>query len=305
MLIEDAHQLLPFGHGLDDGFTATVLPEDARTEELVLNSLVSAHGRGDRLEEAVRNCVEQLSQELTSGPVVFEVEYFYTSDTPGEHDGATLPTSMTETASTDDQTDGGPVAFRLGWITPATVATRLGRPIQYVPAQVAQKKTARGLHYVELDSSNLITVDLSRRTRRALERARAVLAAAAAQEMTPYKFAKASDAAFDMERFKAERAQLVLRGTRDVGWGGRGFFDEYMLDPYQFWRHLRFERFKVQLRDAALGGINEMLRCAGARMGFEARLELEGLITAKDLDEAEAALRSGSKPLIDLVEVRA
>ncbi|MEX3654318.1 hypothetical protein ABFW14_03705 [Mycolicibacterium fortuitum] len=305
MLIEDGHRILPFGRGLDDGFTAQVLPADVRTEELVLNALVSAHGRVNRLEDGVRNCVEQLSQELIEGKVVFEVEYFYEADTVDDDSPNSAPSLTTDTGATDDQSRTRPVAFQLGWITPGTLGKKWGRQIQYVPAQFGEKQSARGLHFVELDSANLVTVDLSRRTRRALERARTVLAAAADQDATPYKFVRAADAAFDMDRFKAERAKLVLRGTKDVGWGGRGLFDEHMLDPYQIWRHLRFERFKVEVRDAALGGINEMLRCAGARMGFEAKLDLQGLITGDDLDEAEAALRQGSKPLIDLIRIRA
>jgi hypothetical protein len=174
-----------------------------------------------------------------------------------------------------------------------------------VPSEFGYKQTTRGLHYVELDSEGLIFVTLHRRTRAALERARAVLAAAAAQDATPFKFAKAPNAGFDLNRFKAERAQLILRGTRDIGWGGRGMWEEHMLDPYQIWRHLQFEKLKIEIRDAALEGLNEMLRRAGARMGFTAQLQLQGLVTADDIAAAEAALETGSRPLIDLIRIRA
>jgi hypothetical protein len=65
-------------------------------------------------------------------------------------------------------------------------------------------------------------------------------------------------------------AQEFLRGTRSVGWAGRGVFDEQMLDPDIIGRHLQFERLKISIRDPGLTGLNQMLDRVGDVLGFEA-----------------------------------
>ena len=46
-----------------------------------------------------------------------------------------------------------------------------------------------------------------------------------------------------------------------------------------------------------------MLDRAGDVFGFEARLQLTGLVTTIDIDQAEADLESGSRPLIDILRI--
>jgi hypothetical protein len=48
-----------------------------------------------------------------------------------------------------------------------------------------------------------------------------------------------------------------------------------------------------------------MLDRAGDVLGFEARLQLTGLVTTIDNDQAEADLESGSRPLIDILGMHA
>jgi len=110
---------------------------------------------------------------------------------------------------------------------------------------------------------------------------------------------------FNLARFKSQMAQEFLRGTRSVGWAGRGVFDEQMLDPYIVWTHLQFQCLKISIRDAGLAGLNQMLDRAGDVLGFEARLQLTGLVTTIDIDQVEADLESGSGPLIDILRIHA
>ena len=74
-------------------------------------------------------------------------------------------------------------------------------------------------------------------------------------------------------------------------------------NPYIIWRHLQFHRLKISIRKAGLAGLNQMLDRAGDVFGFEARLQLTGLVTTIDIDQAEADLESGSRPLIDILRI--
>jgi len=61
MFGEDARQLLPFGRGLDDGFSARIDPHDDRVQELAQESLITPYGAPNTLEDGVRHCLEHLS----------------------------------------------------------------------------------------------------------------------------------------------------------------------------------------------------------------------------------------------------
>lgn len=304
MFSEDIGHLLPFGHGLDDGFTARLVPENQDVHDLVLSSLRTFNGTPRTLVDGARSCLEDLGKHLISGSTIFEVEYLYTNSEAVQGD-CQPPTGNTDIQDQQPESETGelPVAFRIGWIAPGTVCKRLRRYIQYVPAEFADGHTIRGLHYRELDRNNLVSIDLGWRHKAALRRSHAVMEADDKYDATPYMMLKASISEFDIDRFKVERAQSVLRGTRDIGWSARTLFDEHMLDPYMIWRRLQFQRLKISIRDAALAALNRMLTQAGERMGFEAQLQIEGLISQADVDDAEAALKDGSRPLLDLISL--
>lgn len=296
MFSEDLRNLLPFGHGLDDGFSAEIVPPKVEVREMVLNSLTSMHRPASILEDGVRHYLEEITQQLLEGQALFEIDYLSSPAKAG-----TGAASLADAAETDTQ----PVAFRIGWIPSGTVTKRRGRYIQYVPSDLGEGHTNRGLHYVNLEDQNLVFIDLPRKHKAALRRARTVMQAVDAQQATPHKMLKSPVSGFDHDRFKLQLAQELLRGTRVLGWASRGLYDEHMLDPYTVWRHLQFQRFKVSVRDAGLAGLDQMLDRAGTVLGFKARLLLTGLVTTTDIDQAEADLQSGSRPLIDLLGIHA
>jgi len=69
MFLEDMSQMLPWGRGLDDGFTATVTADDHdRAATLIREALPSRYGPARTLEEGVRGLTEEASQSPTTWP---------------------------------------------------------------------------------------------------------------------------------------------------------------------------------------------------------------------------------------------
>jgi hypothetical protein len=284
MFVEDASSLLPWGHGLEDGFTATTTPATPELRDLLRNALPGINGVPSSLEYGIRDHLQRTARELLLGEAIYEVDYL----TPSAE-----PTSQ-------------PVGFRIAWIfPPGSVARVRRRYVQYVPTELGGTDTINGLHYRDLNTQNLMILRLGWRRRRSLGHALAVMAAADKQTATPHRMATTPHSDFDLARFKARLAEEVLSATREVGWRGSGSFDDQMLPPYAVWRHLQFERFKIELRDYILAGLQTTLERAGARLGVQAKLELAGLITSADIDRAEADLKTGSRALAELLTLRA
>lgn len=285
MFVEDASRLLPWGHGLDDGFSATVTPDTTQVRELVGNALPGMFGVSATLEDGIRHHVEQMARQLVLGDAVYEVDYL------------TAPNAQQ------------PAGFRIFCIYPLGSVQRIGvrhrRYVQYVPAELGGADTINGLHYRDLNQQNLVIVRLPRRRRRSLRRVLAVLAAADAQSGTPHQMVTTPRSHFDFPRFKTGLAQQVLTGTRSVGWQGRNMFDEQILPPYVVWRHLQFQRFKIELRDHIFDRLKTTVQQATTRLGTPASLEVTGLLSGADIDQAQADLTAGTRPFAELIALRA
>lgn len=279
MFTEDAEQILPWGDP-DSGFSVAVEPYNTDVEELITNGLISPTGPSSTLETAVRYHLSWVADMMLRGQAVYEIDLL-------------------------SDADGKKVAFRTGWIPQGTIDKRRGRHIQYVPEELGEGRKHKGCYYVELNEDMLIWTRLPRSMRRALRRAASTLAEASAQQSTPSVMLRARVQEFNLTQFKDKQAREVLSATRDLGWHARWLFDEQMTSPYIVWRHLEFQRFKISIRDAGIANLNRALALVGEDVGFEARVVLDGAITARDVDRAQNELRAGSRPLTELLSMHA
>lgn len=281
MLVEDVGYILPFGRGLDEDFTATIVgstSDDLRT--LIAEALPSQFDRSV-LEEALRDFMQHVSTQVVGwGECTFEVEY------------------LMEAAG-----DGDPVAFRLAPLYPGSLGRRWRKPIQYVPRNAAEATTRDGLGFVHLDPQHLIKFSLPRVLHRDVRRAVRFLSAASDQQRNEFALVQQSMTQrthYDVRAHHRLTGELVLRATRAIGWNARGLQREHVLDPYAVWRQLRFNRFKVQVRDVILAQLNDALRRIGDQFGFEARIELAGVSTLADVDAQLASIAGSTTNLVDL-----
>src|SRR6266536_3130605 len=87
-------------------------------------------------------------------------------------------------------------------------------------------------------------------------------------------------------KWSTSSAQPV-RCTEPIGWNVRELFQDNHLAPYDVWRQLRFLEFKIRLRDLIMNRLNTTLAEVGSQLDFQAAIELSGLPTLQDVDNAK------------------
>jgi len=194
------------------------------------------------------------------------------------------------------------VGFELVFIPEEQLLRRRGRTFQIIPSDIAAERGTDTK--IQFDDGDLVTVDAPLGFRKGLPKMRSGLlrlgdfpltglVMEASENKMPYDF-KAHERAM-----KLAFADVV----RPVGWNGRGTFNDCVLSYYWIQRAVSFERFKIEIRESILAGMNEALRRVGAKFGFEAQLRVAGLPTVKDTEEARTKLRSGEMAFTDVMDV--
>ncbi len=279
MLLEDLRlHALPYGSGADDGFTVDVTSANAQAPELILNALPVHTYRHWRLTEALRDYMQTALWYLVQGDFVMETAFYH---------------------SPEDEA-AKPVAFQLDVLQPELIARRFGGRSYWTPTD---SDDGTAWTQERLSPNDLVVVSLPRQLRRDLERAlRAIRATDQDLEvMERFTYGKfANDSGFDFKTYQRLSHDIVLRATRSIGWAGRGLLTEGLLDPMKVWRAIQFARFQVRLRNAALQGLRTAIDRAGETIGFEASIQLSGVLTEADLDQLEQDLRAGSRPIAEM-----
>lgn len=278
MLLEDLRlHALPYGHGTDDGFVVAVDPSSETVSALVLHALPVRGYRHWQLEAAFRDYMESALWFLAQGDMYLEIEYFRSSENP----------------------NGSPVAFRLDFLFPELVRRRFGMYRYSIPTRVDEEDDV-GWSSEPLDPKCVVVVSLPRRLRRELDRTLQVIRAADQdlQVMSDFTTGRnGSDSGFDLGAYQRLSHDIVLRASRAIGWAGRGLFTDDLLDPERVWRALQFARFGIELRNIALHGLQEAIDRAGIEIGFQAELQLSKVLTVEDVDQLEADLFAGTRPI--------
>ena len=218
---------------------------------------------------------------MIGGPVTYEIDYLY-------------PMAATS---------GPPAEFRLELVLPGTLSYHGRQPIQYIPAAFGGPRDKTGLTYVDLDPATLVTFRLDPAEEAAVRKMVSFLRAASAlqgAEMPLMEQSMRGGTPYNFTEHQRERGELFAKVTEPVGWNVRGLFQDNHLAPYEVWRQLRFLEFKIRLRDLIMNRLNATLSEVGSQLGFQAAIELSGLPTLQDVDDAKSDLRNGRRSLKDL-----
>lgn len=270
---------LPYGHGPDDGFRLTLTPAEAKTQELVAQAL-PAQGYRWNLSDAFRDYLRTALWYLVDGDIYLEITYFH------------QPEALT----------GPPVAFRVDFLQPEMITRRIVRYHHFVPLDEDGEPTRWGS--TPIDGRRLVVGSLPRSLRRELDRTLKLLRAADEDLSVMSAFTMgehASASGFDFTTYQRELHDIVLAGSREIGWAGRGTFTSDLLDPEKAWRAIQFARFITRLREIALATLQVAVDRAGAEIGFSAELTLSGVLTLDDLDTYETDLKAGTRPISELL----
>lgn len=93
----------------------------------------------------------------------------------------------------------------------------------------------------------------------------------------------------------------VLSATNSIGWNARDVPSKYFQEYFTLVRLLRFERFKLSLRNSILNTINDNLTRLVSDPAYDGRLQFQDLPTEEDIRQAEKDLKEGSKSFNDII----
>jgi hypothetical protein len=276
MLIEDIDvQVIPYVRLSEkEPFTVELVPASEEVEALVADALTSRdRGWHDELASSLADFVRECTQSvITAGEAVYEIVY------------------------SSNPTDQRVVAFRLEPIRAFTVKCRAGKYYQEIPEKAAERlEISRS---ISLPADSILIFRLPRDVRKSVERTLQTLVVLSKKIMPKFamNFAEAASKFYydSSNQLYVQRLALAHAG-KAIGWNARGLAVDDMLEFYSLKRLLRFERFKIVVRNSIIDTLNEGLKRAGRRMGFEAQIRLHGLPELSDVERAKSELESGSK----------
>jgi len=281
LLRQDLDFVIPYTMGHLGGPQAQVTGPDVDRAAPLIERGLSAKDRTPPISDSVRKFVSSTAQNLViGGPVAYEIDYLYSQAAAS----------------------GSPAEFRLELVLPGTLSYHGRQPIQYIPAAFGGPRDKTGLTYADLDPATLITFCLDPAHEIAVRKMVGFLRAASELQQADMPLIQQSTrgAPYSFAEHQRKRTELFAKITEPIGWNARGLFQDDHLEPYEVWRQLRFLEFKIRLRDSIMEQLNATLAAVGDKLGFRAAIELTGLPTLQDVDNAKSDLRSGRRSLNDL-----
>jgi len=279
MLIEDVHTgIMPYMRVR--GRRACVIrldPDDERASHLVSAALPSDYGRGGyrhrNLAEAicdfVRDCAGAI---MNDGQAFYELVYLL-------GDG-----------------EGEPVGFRLSHIPTYTVVLEGGHFLQELPPDEARH--AGKPRRVRLPEEDILSFKLPKYARASYWQMMNALALTSVLPMPEWAMKVSAGLAkgphYDLRLHRSQELRAIALATRDIGWNARNLLADDMLEHYYLQRHIRFEEFKIRLRDEIINMLNLGLKRAGDRLAFVGSVVVEGLPTLDDIARWRTRLADGS-----------
>jgi hypothetical protein len=273
MLAQDvANSIVPIGGTSEKrSFEARLNPSTETVTELVVRGLSRDEGAwgGDLARETCEFFSRCALELMTFGETVYEIVFL------------------------SDETDGKNIAFEFIGVAPGTYTWKAGALVQTLPNDYAVDE---GLpRETVVNAEMLLRFELPEVFKKDYPRLVAGLvslgeklfpdfAMPAEQERRPIPF----DSTDYIRTLNMAIAQVV--GT--IGWDAGGMWREHTLEYFDLVRHLRFESFKVRLRDQMLSTVNRGISVAGKRLGFSTTLEIRGAPTVEEVALAGRRLES-------------
>lgn len=281
MLIEDASYSLmpPIRYSEENIFKVSFVPEDRKAEAFIGEALSSDdYEYSGSLTEAVCKFFRECAQEVMGyGGAVYEIVYF-----------------------TEPQT-ANPLGFGLEFIPVQTVRERRGKLIQCVPANVAKELGVES--EIELPREDILRfmppASLGSRLNEILEDLSA-LSGKLIPDFALREMESGVRSGYEFSNLQKWRNIAIAAAGKEIGWNARGLFQGAALEYYSLVRALRFERFKVEFREALLATLNRGASRAGQKLDFRGQLMIEGLPSLADVSAAERELAEGRKAFKDI-----
>jgi len=273
MLIEDMHLgIMPIGWQPDRfKFECKIDPESAAVEELLKMGFPTHHGEPRYLTEAICDFVEQTTHILAScGKAFYEIVYTYSDEQKTKIDG-----------------------FRFIHVINSNIHNYIGFCWQYVPRDVRDRFTEGEedkKRFIWLPRKDMFVLSFPRQLGGAHSLKRTIDQLAWMSKETIPKFSmkdmefQKQQPGYDFSLYRESQDIFVLKRTKNLGWPARSLSSEKLLEFYQLYRYMCFERAKAILREHIIKELNKALIRVGKKVGFSAKIVLNNCYSAKDIE---------------------
>jgi len=289
MFIKDLHLgIMPIGGRSENpNFAVKIEPPSKEIEELIRLGLHTHHGEPRDMAEAVCDFIDEVAHILVYySKVYYEIVYFYTDESKNKIEG-----------------------FRLERISNDNIKDIFGFCWQFLPKKILKDRKQNLKRFIWLPKSDLLVIVIPkalggiRKFRELLSNLQWVSRDPIPKFVMEDMSVQQQTKGYDFSIYRENQESFLARITRDLGWPARGSFSESSLEFYQIYRYLKFEKTKAILREHILKGLNKTLESIGKKMGFKAKIKLEGIPSSQNLDDYIRQLVKGSLQFSKVMEL--
>lgn len=288
MFQEDLHLgVMPIGgRSSKSNFCVRIEPASKEVEKIVASGLLSHWGRAYNMTEATCGFVDEAVHVIGAfGKAYYEIIFTYNQD---------------------DKPDG----FFFSRIQNECIHDTRGWYWQYVPEHAyrrsatpwkkdAENGNKRG-KFVWLRGRDMLVLAAPRELGGARKLMRIVGEMEGMDRASMPEFVlkdmkeQKNQSCYDFEVHREGIECHLARITKNIGWPIRTMINQRCTEFYLMHRMLMFERSKAILREYVIAQINHALARIGEKLGFEARVCVDGLHTVSDWTDAIRRLQKGT-----------
>ena len=107
---------------------------------------------------------------------------------------------------------------------------------------------------------------------------------------------------YDVTKHYHLRNVALAEITKDFGWDARNSFEKEASEYYLIYRYLKFEKFRIELRNSILDTLNAGLELVGKQLGFNTKILVNGLPTLDNVQTTYNHLLQGDIPFAEVLE---
>lgn len=292
MLIEDMHLgIMPIGWQPDRfKFQCTVESTSPSVEEILKAGFPTHHGDPRYVTEAICDFVDQTTHILTSyGKAFYEIVYTYSDEGKAKIDG-----------------------FKFNHVYNSNINSWSGLYWQFIPKAVRDRFADDGddkKRFIWLSPNDMFVLSFppqlggERRLRKMIDQLAWV-----SKETVP-KFSmkdmelQKQQPGYEFSLYRENQDIFVMKLTKELGWPARSLSSEKLLEFYQLYRYLRFERAKAILREHIIKELNRTLIRVGKKVGFSAKIVLNNCYSSKDIDGYISQLIDGKLQFSEIIKI--
>lgn len=292
MLIEDMHLgIMPIGWQPNRfKFECKVELESSSVEEMLKIGFPTHHGEPRYLTEAICDFVEQSTHILASyGKAFYEIVYTYSDEHKTKIDG-----------------------FKFNHVFNSNIHSWFGFYWQYIPKDACDRLADNGedkKRVIWLPPEDMFVLSFPRQLGGVRRLRRTIDQLAWISKETIPKFSmkdmelQKQQPGYEFSLYRENQDIFVLKRTKNLGWPARSLSSEKLLEFYQLYRYLYFERAKTILREHIIKELNRALIRVGKKVGFSAKIVLNNCYSSKDIDGYISQLIDGKLQFSEIIKI--